>query len=199
MKRKYTQVYQFKITLVGIKPQIWRRIQVPKTYNFWDLHVAIQDVMEWDDYHLHEFLITKPSTGKKVRIGIPDDDFDWGVIYEPGWKLKIADFFTMENQKASYKYDFGDNWRHTIKLEKILPRDENIKYPICTAGERATPPEDCGGVWGYEDLLKAINNPNHKEYKNMINWVGEDFDSEYFDLKEVKFDDPDKRYKIAFE
>lgn len=199
MKSNYDQVYQFKITLRGIKPPIWRRIQVPKTYNFYDLHVAIQDAMEWSDYHLHAFSITNPSTGKKVSIGIPDDDFDWGVIYKAGWKLKIADFFTKENNKASYMYDFGDNWAHTIKLEKILPRDKDIKYPRCVAGKRASPPEDCGGVWGYQEFLEAISNPNHPEHEDMINWIGGEFDPKLFDVKKINFDDPDKRYRNAFE
>ena len=83
MKKKYNQVYQFKITLKGTKPPIWRRILVPETYTFWDLHVAIQDAMGWDDYHLHEFTLLSPKTGRKVKIGIPSDedaDFGWKVL-----------------------------------------------------------------------------------------------------------------------
>jgi len=100
---------------------------------------------------------------------------------------------------AKYTYDFGDNWEHIIKLEKVLPRDKNINYPVCIGGKRASPPEDCGGVWGYEDFLKIINNPDHEEYEETIEWAGGEFDPEYFDVKEIKFDDPAKRRKIAFE
>ena len=196
MKKKFDQVYRFKITLRDIKPPIWRRIQVPETYTFWDLHVAIQDAMGWEDYHLHEFEIADPSTGLKVNTGIPDEDFGREIL--PGWKQKIADYFSMGNRLAEYIYDFGDNWEHIIKLEKILPRDKNVGYPICIAGKRACPPEDCGGIWGYENFLEIINDPDNEEYEDMIEWVGGEFDPEHFDVKEVSFDDPDKRRKIAF-
>ncbi len=146
MKKKFNQVYQFKIALWGIKPPIWRRIQVPETYTFWDLHVAIQDVMGWADYHLHLFEVVDPSTGIKIEIGIPEKEFGEYGETRPGWKEKIADWFTMENRKADYTYDFGDNWEHKIELEKVLLREEGIKYPICIKGRRACPPEDCGGL-----------------------------------------------------
>jgi len=196
MKKKFDQVYQFKVTLRDIKPPIWRRIQVPETYTFWDLHVAIQDAMGWSDYHLHEFEIADPSTDLKVNIGIPDEDFGREIL--PGWKQKIADYFSVENRSVDYTYDFGDNWEHKIQLEKILPRDKNVGYPICIAGKRACPPEDCGGIWGYENFLEIINDPDNEEYEDMIEWAGGEFDPEHFDVKEVSFDDPDKRRRIAF-
>ncbi|CAD6491461.1 MAG: Plasmid pRiA4b ORF-3-like protein [Candidatus Argoarchaeum ethanivorans] len=196
MKKKFNQVYQFKISLLGIRPPIWRRIQVPETYTFWDLHVAIQDVMGWADYHLHEFGITSPENGEKVRIGIHEENFDKKLL--PEWKQKIADYFSQENEKADYVYDFGDNWEHIIKLEKILPREENIKYPVCIKGKRACSPEDCGGIGGYYNLLEIIKNPNHERYEEMLDWIGGEFDLERFDVEEVSFDDPGKRQKIAF-
>ena len=199
MKRKFDRVYQFKITLKYIKPPIWRRIQVPENYSFWDLHVAIQDSMGWLDYHLHEFEIIDPSTGMKVNIGLPiDDDFDIGEEVIPGWKAKIADYFTMNNKRAHYEYDFGDGWEHIIELEKILPRKKGITYPVCTGGKRACPPEDVGGTGGYEDFLKIITNPDHEEYEEMIQWAGGPFDPEHFDPEEVIFDDPQERWEFAF-
>ena len=104
----------------------------------------------------------------------------------------------MENRIANYTYDFGDNWEHKIQLEKILPRDKNIEYPACIAGKRACPPEDCGGIWGYEEFLEAINNPDHEEHEEMLEWVGGEFNPEHFDVNEVSFDDPNKRRKFAF-
>ena len=198
MKKKFERVYQFKITLRGTRPPIWRRIQVPETYTFWDLHVAIQNAMGWLDYHLHEFEIVNSSTDIIEEIGIPDEDFELDREVLHGWKRKIADYFTMDNTKADYTYDFGDNWEHMIKLEKILPRDNDIKYPICIAGKRTCPPEDCGGFWGYGDFLKIIMNPNHEKHEEMLEWAGGEFAPEHFDIKEVHFDDPDKRWKIAF-
>jgi hypothetical protein len=195
MKKKFDQVYQFKITLQEIKPPIWRRIQVPQTYTFYDLHVAIQDVMIWSDYHLHEFEIKDPSTGLKIVIGFPDDEFGRDIL--AGQKQKIAKYFTMENPYADYVYDFGDFWQHKIQLEKILPREENVEYPICIKGKRACPPEDVGGIGGYEDFLKIIKNPKHKEYEEMLEWAGGEFDPEQFDCEEIIFMDPAKRLKMA--
>ncbi len=199
MRKKFDQVYQFKITLERIRPPIWRRIQVPETYTLGDLHVAIQDVMGWADYHLHQFERIHPKNGEKVTIGIPsEDDIGYGWKILAGWRQKISDYFSMENCSADYVYDFGDNWEHRIQLEKILPREKDINYPICIKGKRACPPEDCGGVWGYEEFLEAIKDPKHKEHEEMLEWVGEEFDPEHFDIKDVKFDDPDKRRRIAF-
>jgi len=186
MKKRFNDVYQFKITLMGTKPPIWRRIQVPKTYTFWDLHVAIQDAMGWLDYHLHEFEIVNPKAGLKVNIGIPDDEF--GREVTPGWEAKIADSFSLENRRSVYTYDFGDDWRHKVELEKILPKEKGVKYPICITGRRACPPEGCGGVWGYSDFLEIIRDPEHEEHEEMLEWAGGAFDPDHFDAKEVSFD-----------
>jgi len=196
VKTEFNQVYQFKISLKGIRPPIWREIQVPETYTFWDFHVAIQDAMGWQDYHLHEFELLKSSTGSKMNIGIPDEDFGRKVL--PGWTQKIADYFSSENRAASYLYDFGDDWEHQIELQKIIPKKRGMSYPVCTNGKRACPPEDCGGIWGYEDLLEIIKDPTHEEYEGMMEWLGGEFDPEHFEVKKVRFDDPDSRRQIAF-
>lgn len=207
MKRNFNQVYQFKIALEGIKPPIWRRIQVPENYTFWELHVAIQDAMGWADYHLHEFEVYSPEKREKVKIGIPqegdEDDFlpEKETEDEPkvlaGWEHKIADYFTQENKTAAYLYDFGANWQHAVELEKVLPRDKGVKYPVCVGGERACPPEDCGGPYSYEELLEIVKDPTHEEYEEKRDWLGGDFDPDHFDPKEVKFDNPAKRLKMA--
>lgn len=198
MNKKFDKIYQFKITLQGSKPPIWRRIQVPETYTFWDLHIAIQDAMGWLDCHLHLFELVDPSTGMKLEIGIPEKEFgEYGETI-PGWKQKINDYLSMENPKIDYVYDFGDNWEHNIQLEKILPREKEVDYPRCIKGKRACPPEDCGGIYGYEEFLEAIRDPNHEEHEEMMEWIGGDFDPEYFDIHKVVFDDPDKRRKIVF-
>ena len=187
-KRKFDQVYQFKITLKHIRPPIWRRIQVPETYTFRDLHAAIQDVRGWEDYHLHEFKMTDPTTGSTVRIVSPDDDdtgFGREILQEQ--REKIARYFSMENRSAEYLYDFGDDWEHRILLEKILPREEGVKYPVCIKGKRACPPEDCGGVWGYADIMEALQDSDSEENEELLEWVGEDFDPEYFDAEVIYF------------
>ena len=198
MKRKFEFVYQFKVTLKGVKPAVWRRFQVPEFYTFWDLHVAIQDVFGWLDYHLHEFELMNPESCAITTIGIPSDEelFDREIL--PGWKEGISNWFSTNNRSALYTYDFGDDWKHVVRLERILPREEKKKYPFCVDGKRACPPEDCGGVWGYQDLLKVLKNPEHEEYEDLLNWVGGKFDPEYFDPQKVRFMDPVKRRKSAF-
>ena len=199
MAKNYERVCQFKVSLKKISPVIWRRIQVPETYTFWDLHVAIQDVMGWDDCHLHLFEIVNQATDEKEKIGIPDEEeFDINDKTLPGWKQKIARYFSKDNPKAGYLYDFGDNWGHEIKLEDILPREKGVNYPVCVAGERACPPEDCGGIRGYQGFLEIIMNPSHERHEEMFTWVGGKFEPERFDMGKVCFDDPKKRWKQAF-
>ena len=193
MKKSFDTVYQFKITLQDIQPPVWRRIRVPASYTFWDLHIAIQDVMGWTDSHLHEFVIKNPKTGRMINIGLPDEDF--GRTVSEGWKKKIADFFIPANPAAEYSYDFGDDWRHAVVLEDILPQQKDIDYPLCVDGARACPPEDCGGSHGYEDFLEIIMDPDHEEYESMLEWAGDEFHPEHFDCTEVVFDDPAERLK----
>ncbi len=188
MTAKTTNIYQFKIALKEIKPKIWRRIQVPEKYSFWDLHVAIQNAMGWENYHLHRFEIIDPKTGFKVEIGMADEEFD-DIQIVPEEKAKIAKYFLSAKDKAIYEYDFGDGWEHEIVLEKILPAVDD-QYPKCIAGERACPPEDCGGVGGYEGLLEIMANQEHEEYEERMEWLGGEFDPEAFDPGSVEFEDP---------
>ena len=195
MDSGFTEIYQFKISLQEIQPPIWRGIQVPSNYSFWDLHVAIQDAMGWLDDHLHVFRVRNPSSTEVVLIGGPDE-YEPNVL--PRWEVAISGYFSMESNSAEYEYDFGDSWQHDVVLEKILPRSVDVEYPKCVAGERACPPEDCGGVWGYQEFLEAILNANHEEHQGMLEWVGGTFDSERFDPKQVRFDDPEERWETAF-
>lgn len=193
------RVYQFKVVLLGVAPPIWRAIQVPETYSFWDLHVALQDAMGWLDYHLHLFRVNKPVTGEVVQIGIPDDDpFEGDEPTLPGWNVPIAPYFPHPGVVARYDYDFGDGWEHEITLEAIVPRQRGKKYPLCLGGARACPPEDCGGVGGYEDLLAVIYDPTHEEYESTLQWLGGRFEPEKFNPSRVRFDDPRRRWQLAF-
>jgi hypothetical protein len=189
MPKTFKHVYEFRVALREIRPPIWRRIQVPETYSFWDLHVAIQDAMGWLDYHLHEFRMRNPSVGTRVRIGIPDEDGWDDDDTLPGWGHKIAAYFTMENSRAKYLYDFGDDWMHEIRLERILPRNQEVLYPQCSGGRRACPPEECGGVHGYQEIVEG-------ESAFQEHYI--DYDPEFFDKNAVRFEDPGKRWRVAF-
>ncbi len=190
-------VLQIKVTLRDIRPPIWRRIQVPASYNFWDLHVAIQDAMGWSDYHLHEFRL--PAKGKaSIFIGIPDEDFPSGRQTLPGWKVPVTRYLSVAGDMMRYEYDFGDGWEHDVILEGILSADPDAAYPRCIAGRRACPPEDCGGPFGYAEFLEAIADPNHERHEELVGWVGGQFDPGAFRPEAVEFDDPEERWQIAF-
>lgn len=186
------EVYQLKITLDGLVPPIWRRIILPSDSTFDDLHRAIQCAMGWDFSHLHAFRIHS-NKSDHVEIGEPNEDF--GIDILPEWEEKISDWFidpkkhSKKKRQIRYDYDFGDSWEHTIKLEKILPREKSGKYPFCVDGERACPPEDCGGVWGYADILEALENPKDPSSKEILEFFGDEvkFDPEKFDPKKIKF------------
>ena len=155
---KFSKVLQFRIDLKYMKPPVWRRIQVPENFTFYDLHFLIQDIFEWDNDHLHEFSRTanRNNLGRlfrgsdRVAIGMKKDpigfpmDSDMDVLNEE--KEIIADWFDMENRIMGYVYDFGDDWQHNIKLEKILEIDRNKKYPILLESHGEAPQEDCGDL-----------------------------------------------------
>ena len=99
----------------------------------------------------------------------------------------VEQYFSLENKKAIYEYDFGDDWIHDILLEKILPAEIGIKYPLCIAGERACPPEGCGGIWSYQSLLEILKDKQLPEYDEVLEWIGNDYNPEEFDSAAVKF------------
>ncbi len=177
MVRELAQVYQLKITLKGIRPPIWRRILVPSTMTLPRLHQAIQISMGWTDSHLHQFIVGR------TRFGMPDPDYNDGTRNEKS--VQIQQLMTQEKDTVTYEYDFGDGWEHEIKLEKILPVEKGQRLPVCVAGKRACPPDDCGGVGGYYHILEAIEDPENPEYEEILYWLGESFDPEEFDLQEV--------------
>ena len=137
-------MHQFLVVLSGTNPLVWRRIQVPEKYSFWDLHVAIQDAMGWLDYHLHEFRILDAAEQQVVSIGIPSDDDSEDRPVVPGWQVPLSKFFDQRNwhaPPAMYAYDFGDDWQHVLVHEGFESVDDDHKYPRCVAGEGRCPPE----------------------------------------------------------
>lgn len=199
MAKRFDRVYQFKVTLQEVRPPIWRTIQIPSNYSFWDLHVAIQDAMGWWDYHLHAFRVANPTSGDSEVIGIPDDDrFEGDPHHLPGWEIPVDRYFAKPGDSARYEYDFGDGWEHQLVLVEISPRQAGVKYPRCLAGEQACPPEDCGGPWGFENMLKILADPGHEEHDDTKTWAGGSYDPARFDPQGIRFDDPKKRWKKAF-
>ena len=185
-KEASNKIYQFKIILKGIKPPIWRRIQVPEDYTFWGLHMAIQNSMGWYDNHLHEFKAYHPKKGYEHSIGTPCDEFNCTA----SWKEKIKNIISVDNPNSLYIYDFGDSWEHVIQLEKILQAENGKEYPVCIGGKRACPLEDCGGFPGYQEILNG-ESEFMDEYK--------DLDPEYFNPEEVHFEDPESSLEMKLQ
>jgi len=174
------KIYQIQVALKGFKPKIWRRILVPSAASLSDFHKIIQTTMGWTNSHWHQFI--KDQTFYTVKM--QDDDF-WDESNNVDYKkIKIADLLKKEKEKIIYEYDYGDGWEHVVILEKILPIDEKMKYPVCLAGKMNCPPEDCGGAWGYADMLEILKQPDHEEYESYIEWLGIEFDPQYFDKNE---------------
>lgn len=173
-------IYQFKVTLKGSKPPIWRRFQMADG-TLGELHNVLQDVMGWTNSHLHQFII-----GGEYH-GVPADD-DFGLDIEV-----LDEEDTLVSQVASgkakprfsYEYDFGDDWQHEIVLEKVLAPEPDAQYPRCLDGARACPPEDCGGLWGFADFVQAMADPNHESHDEMKEWFGSVFDPEKFSVETV--------------
>src|SRR4029450_11754177 len=130
----FDTVLCFTVTLEETAPPIWRLIEIPATYDFWGLHVAIQDAMGWLDSHLHEFEVADPSTGRVVRVGIPDDEFPDERPMSPGWAALVAPYFRELGVTARYVYDFGDDWVHRLTFEGRAPRALGTEYPRCAGG-----------------------------------------------------------------
>lgn len=202
-KTQPAQIHELKITLRGSKPPIWRRIAVPSDIRISDLHKVIQIVMGWDNYHLHQFII--PNTqSKPTREELAS--LDWQARYEKltmcrdrCWsdprmevegaederKVKLCELAPAVKSKFIYEYDFGDGWEHEIKVVKVGPPVEGVNYPVCLAGELACPPDDSGGIWGYYGKLEILKDPKHEDYEDTLEWMGDDFDPERFDLEKV--------------
>jgi hypothetical protein len=169
-------VYQLKVTLEWSKPPIWRRILLPSTTTLPRLHSILQAAMGWTDSHLHQFVVGQ------VRYGTPEPEFDPDILDER--RVPMDRLLREKGDALVYEYDFGDGWRHLVEVERVLPPDQCMTHPRCIAGERACPPEDVGGVPGYErflDVIRDLEDPDHAHY---LAWVGDQFDPETFDVEE---------------
>ncbi len=175
------KTYQIQIALRGSKPKIWRRILVPSDLLLSDFHKIIQTTMGWTNSHLHQFI--KNQTFYTRRMA--DDDF-WEEMDNVDYsKTKISDLLKKEKDRIIYEYDFGDSWEHNIILEKIEENGMNEIIPTCLTGKNNCPPEDCGGIWGYSDMLEILKHPDHEEYEEYVEWLGKEFDPKYFDKNEI--------------
>lgn len=206
-----SKIYQVRISLKDLRPPIWRRVLVRSDITLGRLHELIQIVMGWTDSHLHQFMLStkkhKPTPAEMARQlqkgGWDDTLYDrmagrrlfvqkttpWGDPTEMDGEdenaVTLAQVCPKVKSKLSYEYDFGDGWRHVIEVQKIVEPEPGAEYPVCQAGKRACPPEDCGGPWGYGDLLVAIADPDHERHEELLDWLGDEFDPDFFGLEKV--------------
>lgn len=179
-RRSASAAYQIKITLDGTKPPVWRRLRVPDC-TLEMLHEIIQVAMGWQNCHMHEFRAgdERFSMAAMAEFGEVDDEA------REESDVLLSELVAAGHKRLRYWYDFGDDWWHTIKIEKTLDPQADEDYPVCTAGARACPPDDIGGIWGYVEFLEAMADPNHEQHDELKEWYGGDFDPERFAPDEV--------------
>jgi hypothetical protein len=170
-------VYCLKVTMKEIRPPIWRRIEVKSDITLHKLHRILLLVMGWLDYHLYVYEVGEEEYGEPST--------EWLEPVKSSKVAKLREVAPEVGSHLTYIYDLGDHWAHNIEVEKILPPEPGIRYPHCRGGKRSRPPEDCGGVWGYEELLRVIRDPQDEEYASTMTWLGGSFDPEAFDLEGV--------------
>lgn len=205
------KIYTLRITLRDSKPPIWRRVVVPSHITVGQLHEVIQIAMGWTNSHLHQFMLQDKSLINRdpdviARLsdeGRYDDIFaaTRGIRVFVAKVTPFGDPTEMEGEdedavalaevcpkvksKLTYEYDFGDGWEHIIEVQKIENPKPGVEYPVCLAGKLACPPEDCGGIYGYYHMLDVVDDPDHEEHHDLVEWLGDDFDPEAFDNDEV--------------
>ncbi|MDR0749523.1 MAG: plasmid pRiA4b ORF-3 family protein [Tannerellaceae bacterium] len=184
-------VFQFKIQIKGItKPPVWRKVSVPANFTFHRFHNVIQTVFDWENCHLFEFKEKEWQSNIRITVPAGDDFFDSDFFADTkdSSKIKLSDIFKDKFRKLLYVYDFGDNWVHEITLESIS--DDRQKTAICLSGKGACPPEDCGGIYGYEEMKEIFATmPESEEADGYREWLGMDegeiWDTGAFDIEKV--------------
>lgn len=162
---------RLKVTLKGPKPPIWRRLLVEDTMSLGHLHMAVQAAMGWDDSHLHLFMVDREQIGDPMQLDDIEDEA----------RVTVGELAGAGRKSFTYIYDMGDNWEHTITIERSEALEPGRAYPACIDGKRAGPPEDSGGPWGFADMLEAVADPGHEMHEEYSEWLGA-FDPEAFSV-----------------
>jgi AAA+ ATPase superfamily predicted ATPase len=174
-------IYQIKIKLLSIQPWIWRRVFVSEAASLQDLHRIIQTIMPWDGSHPHRFFIKNKYYGPYIAKS--GGNLDEETLDEK--KITLGNLELSQKQRFRYIYDFGDKWIHEITIEKIIFPDSSQFYPFCVAGKNKAPPDDCGGAWGYSNLLDILADPKNPDYKDRAQCLGESFDPTKYNINEA--------------
>ena len=179
-KTEQNPVYQLRVVLRHTDPPVWRRFTVPSDITLHRLHLVLQKVMGWKNAHLYRFSIGSQEYGELYH-----DNENSGLDHKDSKRAKLKSLVAKQGSIFLYEYDFGDGWLHEVTLEAVLEPKPDLDHPACLAGERACPPEDCGGPPGFDNLLFIMNDPGHEEYQDMVSWLGHRFDPTAFSLVQV--------------
>jgi hypothetical protein len=172
-------VHRLKVTLLQVKPPVWRRIEVPSETKLSALAGVLEATMGWLGGHLHAFEVGG------VFYEIPSGESFGSRRTVDERKVQLGEVLPSVKSKMRWDYDFGDGWEHDVVVEAIEPRRVGVAYPVCRAGRRACPPDDCGGPWGYADLLAALADPTHEQHEELSEWAPPGFDPGAFDVEEA--------------
>lgn len=182
MAKAKEKILQLKIQLRDSKPPIWRRVLVKESTLLGDLHIILQVIMGWTDSHLHMFL----HNGQEYGPFYPDDDYNEDIEdLKNEDHYTVRDFLKRAKAKMVYIYDFGDDWTHEIILEGTEKDCKEPFLPACITGEKACPPEDCGGISGFYRMLSQLEDKESEDYEEIRDWLGEDFNPDFFDIKKI--------------
>ena len=172
------KLYELHVELEDITPRVWRRLVVPADILLCHLHELLQLVMGWTGSHVHSFEI-----GDRLFSARDFALEELDMLNEEEYTLEAALGASID--QFIYEYDFSENWCHRIRVGAPMNPRSDWFYPLCVGGARAAPPEDVGGVVGYDGFLRAMRDPEHEEHANVLAWIGGPFDPEGFDLNAI--------------
>ncbi len=176
-KKAPEKAFVLRLDVVGTEPRIWRRLSVQESMWFSRLHDTIQILFDWFDYQTHTFTLDD------LRLGNPRRQDD--LVVEDDRDITLADLDLEHRGRFTYDYHFGEGWKVEIKVEKTLTVQKGHAYPQCLAGELAGPPEDCGGLEAFHDMLACIQEPDTELGQEWLNWLGPDYEAGRCDLEKL--------------
>jgi hypothetical protein len=176
-KKHAERVMTLRLDIVGCNPPIWRRIAVKESMWLSELHDAIQVMFDWYDYQVHSFVVGEGRFGNPIKR----DE----VTIEDDRDVMLSDLELKAKDRFQYWYHFGEGWQIEIRVEKISTAEKGAHHPLCTGGERCGPPEDCGGLDAYHDMLACIKEPHTELGQEWIEWLGPNYDPERCDLDRI--------------
>lgn len=176
-KRAPDRILSIRLSVVGTQPRVWRRLLVRESMWLSRLHDSIQITFDWFDYQTHTFTLDDLRFGNPSKVD--------SVVVEDDRDVTLGDLGLANRDRLVYDYHFGEGWQVEVKIEKVVPREKNVAYPWCIGGERAGPPEDCGGLEAFHDMLACVKQPETELGREWAEWLGPEYDPLVCDLDKI--------------